>query len=79
MTSYPEQQVRENLVSTAAILWLSLLIFSSALIRKYQPDTVMTWRGEPDYSLLPSAGWSDLGYFQPPLHNIYRGPPSPPP
>ena len=46
LTSYPEVQVRENLVS---------------VIRKFQPNVVMTWYGYPTFSLLPSAGWGDLG------------------
>ena len=46
LTSYPEVQVRENLVS---------------VIRQVQPHVVMTWYGYPTFSLLPSAGWGDLG------------------
>jgi len=47
VTSYPEVEIREDLVRT---------------IRSIQPDVVMTWFPYPNFKLLPSAGWSDLGY-----------------
>jgi len=47
VTSYPEQQIRENLVTS---------------IRQIKPDVVMTWFPYPNFNLQPSQGWDDLGY-----------------
>jgi LmbE family N-acetylglucosaminyl deacetylase len=46
MTSYPESQVREELVGT---------------IRKWQPSAIMTWYPYMRFDLQPSK-WDDLGY-----------------
>jgi len=47
MPSYPEQQPRIEIITA---------------IRSIQPDVVMSWFPYPDFTLLPSHGWGDLGY-----------------
>jgi LmbE family N-acetylglucosaminyl deacetylase len=64
LTSYPEQQVRQDLVY---------------YIRTIKPDAILSWFPQPNYHLLPSQGlarsqsvilahcalflgWADLGY-----------------
>jgi len=46
VTSYPEQQIRENLVQ---------------IMRSFQPKVVVSWYPYPRFELLPSA-YGDLGY-----------------
>ena len=48
LTSYPEVEVREQVVS---------------VIRQYQPHVVLTWFGYRAFSLLPAEGWDDLNNF----------------
>jgi len=47
VTSYPEQQIRENLVTS---------------LRQIKPDVVMSWYPYPNFNLQASQGWDDLGY-----------------
>jgi len=45
--SYNEVQIRTDLI---------------AVLRRVQPDIVMTWYPYAQLSLMPSAGWDDMGY-----------------
>jgi len=56
VTSYPEQQIREDLVTK---------------MREWMPHVVMSWYPFPRYELLPSLGWSDLGFH--PDHQAVGG------
>jgi len=47
LTSYAEQDPRQQIVQQ---------------IRTIQPDVVLTWYPYPNFELLPSKGWDDLGY-----------------
>jgi len=47
LTSYAEQQVRQDLVY---------------YVRSIKPNVVMTWFPYPNFNLLPSQGWDDMGY-----------------
>jgi len=47
LTSYPEQQPREDLVK---------------IMRTVKPQVVMTWYPYPNFKLQPSQGWDDLGF-----------------
>jgi len=47
LESYHELQVREDIVRA---------------LRQYQPHIVMTWFPYPQFSLLPSQLWSDMGF-----------------
>jgi len=47
LTSYPEQQPRQDLVF---------------YIRGLKPDVVLTFYPYPNFKLLPSQNWGDLGY-----------------
>jgi len=47
VTSYPEQQIRQELVQ---------------IIRMIQPDVVTTWFPYPNFQMQPQDGWDDLGY-----------------
>jgi LmbE family N-acetylglucosaminyl deacetylase len=47
MTSYPEVEIRSQIVG---------------YIRSIKPSVVMTWYPYPNFLLVPSQGWADLGY-----------------
>eukprot|EP01089_Gocevia_fonbrunei_P013947 TRINITY_DN3704_c0_g1_i2.p1 TRINITY_DN3704_c0_g1~~TRINITY_DN3704_c0_g1_i2.p1 ORF type:complete len:277 (+),score=61.02 TRINITY_DN3704_c0_g1_i2:758-1588(+) len=47
LTSYPEQDPRQQLIHQ---------------IRTIKPDVVLAWHPYPDFTLLPSEGWGDLGF-----------------
>ncbi|KAH3767201.1 LmbE family protein [Pelomyxa schiedti] len=53
LPSYPHLEVVQDLV-----LW----------IRTIKPDVVMSWWPYPSFTLLPSAGWDDIGFH--PDHQI---------
>jgi LmbE family N-acetylglucosaminyl deacetylase len=56
VTSYPQVQIKADLLS---------------YVRRVQPDVVLTWNPFPNFALLPSEGWDDLGYH--PDHQAVGG------
>jgi LmbE family N-acetylglucosaminyl deacetylase len=53
LNSYPQQEIQKKLVT---------------IIRKKQPNIVFTWDPSPKFEMIPSEGWSDMGYH--PDHQV---------
>lgn len=47
LSTYPQQDIQKKLVS---------------ILRKKQPHIVFTWDPAPKFEMIPSEGWSDMGY-----------------
>ena len=53
LNSYPQKEIQKKII---------------AVVRKKQPHIVFTWDPSPKFEMIPSDGWSDMGYH--PDHQV---------